>query len=376
MSFLTGRARDGQVMVQVAMLMVVFFAFMAIAIDVGHMLNERRRMQNAADAGALAGAWELCFGVPAQAEATAREYAIDRNGAEVADVSVGELRVTVYARESTGLYLARLFGIQTADINARAVAACGAAISSCGIWPIAFPEEDWLTMYDEGAGCAPGDEEDFYVWTGHQKNKSPDCNVCECDLDGDKDVDVVGMIDEDGDHAGLVGIWGRAFLDFGDDADAPYEDCRQPGCGEAELACWIESTTGGQVSIPACIPGTNGVRAGLKDEVDDRARLPYPDNIVGIPLYDQMGCTEAHPDPGYCPGGERFHVVDIGCVKVVGWVHQLKLDYKDDYGGGRDCWKDKAILVTMACDGCETECGSTNGDIPLDWEMRAVSLIE
>ena len=46
------------------------------------------------------------------------------------------------------------------------------------------------------------------------------------------------------------------------------------------------------------------------------------------------------------------------------------------YGGGGDCWKDKAILVTMACDGCETECGSTDGELPLDWEMRAVSLID
>jgi hypothetical protein len=184
------------------------------------------------------------------------------------------------------------------------------------------------------------------------------------------------MLDEDDDHEGLVGIWGRAFLDFGDDRDPLYNDCRQPGCGEAELACWIESTTGGRVTWPACIPGTNGVRAGLKDEVDARASLPYPDNVVGIPLYDQMECTEEHPDPGYCPGGDRFHVVEIGCVKVERWVHQLELDYRDDLGGGPGCWKDKAILVTMTCDGCVTECGSTTGEVPEPWEMTAVSLIE
>jgi hypothetical protein len=353
---------------------------MAIAIDLGHMLNERRRMQNAADAGALAGAWELCFGEPARAQATAREYAIDRNGAETADVSIGQLRVTVFAREATGLYLARLFGIETADINARAVAACGRAISSCGLWPIAFPLADWLQMEERGPGCP---EEDFYVWTGHQKNKSPDCNVCQCDLDEDGDIDVVGMHDEfyPGEDGGLVGISGRAFLDFGDDKeDPPYDDCRQPGCGEAELACWIESTTGGQVAIDpvhgVCIPGTNGVRAGLKDEVDARANMVPPLNIVGIPLYDGMECTENAPDPGYCPGGDRFHVVAIGCVEVVGWVHSLQLDYLPEFGGGPRCWKDKAIEVTMACDGCETECGSTDGEVPLDWEMRAVSLIE
>jgi hypothetical protein len=60
-------------------------------------------------------------------------------------------------------------------------------------------------------------------------------------------------------------------------------------------------------------------------------------------------------------------------VTVDGWVHQLKLDYQD---GSPGCWKDKAIRVTMACDGCATKCGSTDGELPLDWEMRAVSLIE
>jgi hypothetical protein len=356
------------------MLMVVFFAFMAIAIDVGHMLNERRRMQNAADAGALAGAWELCFGEPARAEATAREYAIDRNGAETADVSIGQLRVTVFAREATGLYLARLFGIETADINARAVAACGAAISGCNIWPIAFPLDDWNMMVEK---CG---EQNFYVWTGHQKNKSPDCSVCDCDLNDDGYADVVG-IDGAYDYlpSGTVGLRGRAFLDFGDDANPQYNDCRQPGCGEAELACWIAAEDGGPVNWPACIPGTNGVRAGLKDEVDARGALPdLDDRIVGIPLYDQIGCEGTDEvDPGYCPGGDRYHVENVGCVEVKQWVHHLELEYLEDNGGGRDCWKDKAILVTMMCgDDCVSECGSTDGDVPLDWEMRAVSLIE
>ena len=80
MSSLAGRTRNGQTMVQVAVLMLVFLALLVIAIDMGHIFTERRRMQNAADAGALAGAWEVCFGDPDRAELTAREYAIDRNG--------------------------------------------------------------------------------------------------------------------------------------------------------------------------------------------------------------------------------------------------------------------------------------------------------
>jgi hypothetical protein len=361
MSYLTGRSRNGQVLVQVAMLMVVFFALMAIAIDVGHMLNERRHMQNAADAGALAGAWELCFGDPAQAEATAREYAIDRNGAGMADVSVGELRVTVYAREATGLYLARLFGIQTADINARAVAACGAATSACGLWPIAFPRDEWWGLSGGPDSCEPG--KNFYVWTGHQEGKSPDCTVYDCNTDDDPtDYEVID-------------IWGRAFLDFGDDKDPLYNDCRKPGCGDEELKCWIESTVGGRVGpLPICVAGTSGVKAGVHKEVDARASLDYPDNVVGIPIYDGRDCRdESDPALSNCPGGETYRVVQIGCVEVIGWVQQLTLPRLD---GNGPPWKDKAIEVRVDCGGCETECGSTIGENPAPWEMRAVSLIE
>jgi uncharacterized membrane protein (GlpM family) len=98
-------------MVQVAMILMVLIAFLIIAIDIGNLMNERRRMQNAADAGALAGAWELCFGEPSMASARASEYAIDRNGAEVASVTVYSYTVTVRASESVDTYLAGLIGV-------------------------------------------------------------------------------------------------------------------------------------------------------------------------------------------------------------------------------------------------------------------------
>jgi hypothetical protein len=113
--------------------------------------------------------------------------------------------------------------------------------------------------------------------------------------------------------------------------------------------------------------------------VDARAALlDLDDRIVGIPLYDQIGCEGTQEDdPGYCPGGDRYHVDTVGCVEVLGWEHHLELDYLEDHGGGRDCWRDKAILVRMVCgDDCVSECGSTIGEPPAPWEMRAVSLIE
>ena len=75
------RGREGQTIVLVAVFMLALLAILALAIDVGHVYAERRRMQNAADAGALAGAREICFGDQGAAALTAQQYAED-NGAE------------------------------------------------------------------------------------------------------------------------------------------------------------------------------------------------------------------------------------------------------------------------------------------------------
>ena len=44
---------EGQTLVWVAIMLTVLFGFVALAVDVGSLLSERRVMQNAADAAAL-----------------------------------------------------------------------------------------------------------------------------------------------------------------------------------------------------------------------------------------------------------------------------------------------------------------------------------
>jgi uncharacterized membrane protein len=76
-----GHLQNGQALAQVAILMVVLLAFAALAIDGGRIYLERRRMQNAADAGALAGAREICFGDGSQDPlVVAEQYAVNQNG--------------------------------------------------------------------------------------------------------------------------------------------------------------------------------------------------------------------------------------------------------------------------------------------------------
>ena len=47
-------SEDGQVLIQVALMLVVLLTFVGLAIDGGLVYAERRQMQNAADAAALA----------------------------------------------------------------------------------------------------------------------------------------------------------------------------------------------------------------------------------------------------------------------------------------------------------------------------------
>jgi hypothetical protein len=359
MSMLAGRRRNGQTLVQVAMLMMVFFAFMAIAIDVGHILTERRRMQNAADAGALAGAWEICYGDPARAELTAQEYAVDRNHAQEADVSINGGRVTVYAREATGLYLARIFAGDTTEINARAVAACGSAVSACGLWPVAFELDMWNCLAGEGPCEAYGCGNTFYVWTGDNLQDNPDCrDTYDCDVPDEHGI-------QDG-RDDFVDVVSRGWLDFSDIVDSTqYPDtCVQSGCGESELACWILDDATTQVISGECVPGLQGVKAGVKDEVDARHG-----DMVTIPIFDKTGCPEARS----CPGGETYEIHSFGCIVVEGWIHNLELPRQD---GANPPWKGPVIAAHVNCPGCTTDCGASIGDPPIAGGARAVSLIE
>ncbi|HBC32323.1 MAG TPA: hypothetical protein DC024_13910 [Clostridiales bacterium] len=64
------RNESGQAMVFVALFLVVLMGFAALAVDVGAMTVQRSKLQNAADAAALAGALDY-----ANAESTATQYA-------------------------------------------------------------------------------------------------------------------------------------------------------------------------------------------------------------------------------------------------------------------------------------------------------------
>ncbi|NLT74847.1 MAG: pilus assembly protein TadG, partial [Chloroflexi bacterium] len=71
----------GQTLVIVALAMAVLMLMAGLAVDVGMAYNERRDMQNAADAAALAGAQRLCDGSTQSVALNAAVSAGQLNGA-------------------------------------------------------------------------------------------------------------------------------------------------------------------------------------------------------------------------------------------------------------------------------------------------------
>jgi hypothetical protein len=390
--------RNGQMLVQVALLAVVLLACLVIAIDVGHLLTERRRMQNAADAGALAGAWEICFGDPSRAAETAEEMAVERNGAHVADVSIGEWRVTVRASEEVDLYLAGIFGILTSDVGAVAVAACGDTSSAigCGYWPISFNKERW-TRIVTGTLEADNDVGVFYVFTDGRFDEDDPC------YGRDENGDCVPMCDEpDPTHPGeltqgycecdlippdnqihRVGPGHRGWLRF-PRTEPPFDELN-PRCGDNcgdQVRCWIETGSLQGIPLPEtdggyCLPGDPGVHESVRIEIEQQL-LAVPNLTPKVLLWDDA-CPPGDPDTiGTCPGN-LYHIVGMGCI-VIEAVEEVDLLQDEDYWSTPDkaqyCLKNVKVIRARKIDDCKDPCGGTHGDPPQPGRVRSVSLIE
>ncbi|MDI7277236.1 MAG: Tad domain-containing protein [Anaerolineae bacterium] len=145
----TARHQRGQTLVFVALILVVLVGFLALSIDLGNVYAQRRFMQNAADAAALAGARALALDrSQAAAEAEARAFAI-ANGAASCIVTctfeVTGASVTVVASKPAETFFASALGVPVIDVGAVAAAHYTFASGGIGVIPIALHESLWTT---------------------------------------------------------------------------------------------------------------------------------------------------------------------------------------------------------------------------------------
>ena len=269
----------GQSMVLVALMLFAFIALLAVILDGGNAYLQRRNAQTAADAGAMAGARELCVtGDVILAEEAANDYATNRNRALEADVFIlgGEVEVTTRIPFQT--FFGGLLGRPSITSSAIAAANCFAPSGGVGVLPVAWNCND----DDSDGSCDVQFENDdgiidiseLYIIMNSRKTgdevEDPFClpaGTVNCDLDGD------------GDNELLVG-GNRSWLDLDGG-----------GGGASFLIDWIENGFPTGAYIHTWYAGQAGVANSIFKAVEDfvigeQVLLPVFNAIsMGLPPY-------------------------------------------------------------------------------------------
>jgi Flp pilus assembly protein TadG len=133
----------GQAIASVALGLVVLTGIVGLAIDMGYLRYEKRRMQSAADSAAIAGASELAYSTgnyltAAKNDSKANGFEDGVNGVTVtssnppvdapfSSVANASSYVEVRVHQDVPTFFMRVFGVNTASLNATAVAELGSS---------------------------------------------------------------------------------------------------------------------------------------------------------------------------------------------------------------------------------------------------------
>jgi len=149
------KLEKAQVLPFVVVAMIVLVAFAALIIDGGSIMLNRRTAQAAADAGAMAGARELCYPTGADPLDVARSYAF-MNDAATANAQLDNGLVSVNTSVTNDSFFAKIFNVNSLDAVAEAAAGCYAPSGKSVIpmtwrcWPNIPGEEG---PFNEEYGC-------------------------------------------------------------------------------------------------------------------------------------------------------------------------------------------------------------------------------
>lgn len=182
-------AEDGASAIVVAITVLVLFGLGALVLDVGNLFWERRQLQNAADAGALAAAQDYAWGDgAAAAAASARHFTSENNTRDafvegISQPTPTSVKVDTITGDaaSAGVlrsFLASVIGTDEYHARATATAAWGAMRSGRTL-PVTISYCEWL----DAVYLAPGDASPNYSFSDEivtlylldPQESGPDC---------------------------------------------------------------------------------------------------------------------------------------------------------------------------------------------------------
>jgi len=331
----------GQVLVLVALMVIVLLVFVGLAVDGGTAIVERRKMQNAADAAALAGAHRLISAVCGSESATTADAAIwaqvveyaRKNGVQetsriaatyvkfdgdsvvqcdptevvgAGSVPNGAVGVAVTTGIERDTYFMKLIGIDTSDAQAPAIAVTGPPLTAGGLRPYGVPSQIIQDLEFADDKC-------FTSYFGICKEGTDPTNPCYIRTDaGDPIVPHRGWLNlnhmwnctEEASgfpratgssaNADDLADWMANGFDRTIYADCEWYGPEHCGCGD-----FIHAQPGGDESVIGATP---------------------IDVVFTIPIFDVVRLYDEIPDPkagAVAAGGSYYyHIVGFASVTV------------------------------------------------------------
>jgi hypothetical protein len=350
------KTESGQTIILVVISILIMVVMAALIVDGGNLYLNRRHAQTAADAAALAAAYEYCVnhGSLADANAAAEEYALVHNGGTVlVDLDgnpsnsieilfdVADKEVTVEVEITKPTFFAKVFGIKEETVRADASADClipgglkgnlapiawtcrppvGGDVGDCAVEKIPFEvyqeikgsfnfSKDILDVGDGSTAASYmtdldgslGEGKALYIVLDTDKfDETTDCQLYGgpvlCDFNGDGEVDIAA-----GGNRGWLYLEGNA----------------------SDLDNIMMSGTEGVVPKNKWFPG----KPGSDDNVVSVAHDHKVGEIVLIPIFDKICETNdfyadcdyvSPPDTVWEWSGNYtyYHIVDFGAFLI------------------------------------------------------------
>jgi len=336
---LNHKLEKGQMIPLVVILMFVIIGMVALILDGGSIMSNRRTAQAAADAGALAGAQRICAG-EADAKGVAEYYATVNNHATSATAIINGQEVTVTAEVENPSFFARIMGEQTLTATAEAVAGCYYPSKSNRLLPIAFYYEtppinakdadcsdpnqpcslvnwDFIELMDELRATSSTSLPLDNIYIVAEKTK-----VCEKFVSGEIVCTEMSANESGGN---------RTWIDLNFLNNTPKN-----------LKTTIDEGIDNPILTPAWINGQTGVNSAVYsgslfwdlDEIDDYEDLPT--RLVVLPVFDKYCATD--PQSNCAEVGDKFYIENVNqaSYRLVGFapfvVTCVTMSDKCDFG--------------------------------------------
>lgn len=318
-------SQKGQSLMTVAVFLVALIAMLALILDGGNAYLKRRQAQNAADAGALAGARELCFQIFSEDPLdlsvivdVAEEYTETRNGATDSMITpdTNQKKVTVNAAFEFDTFFGNIFGMDKLTARATARAGCYSPTLGEGVLPTVWNCSPPVVGWDPDSTTC---QQQYIDWDQLQIYLTPPDDIPPCKstaygqicpelyviMDTESynndfkcvEIDPLGTLtcdlDGDGEPDWMAG-GGRSWVDL--DGKQAVDNCPPPTSseGQAELDEWIENGYNCDIFAHTWLPEQTGAQASTFAETETRRQK---DPIVVLPVFDAFCDGDPRTDP-------------------------------------------------------------------------------